>query len=89
MAWTVGTRGNDEAILRDIVRLGEQLGVPVRTARRRHAAVEEAILRQLRIGKRNLIVMGVSPRIGSNLFFGSVPAAVLERSDCSILFVSS
>jgi len=88
-AWPVGTRGNDEAILRDIVRLGEQLGVPVQTARRRHAAVEEAILRQLRIGKHNLIVMGVSRRTGSNLFFGSVPAAILERSDCSILFVSS
>ena len=88
-AWTVGTRDNEKATLRDIVRLGEQLGVSVRTAARRHAAAEEAILRQLRIGKHNLIVMGVSPRTGSNLFFGSVPAAVLERSDCSILFVSS
>jgi Kef-type K+ transport system membrane component KefB/nucleotide-binding universal stress UspA family protein len=88
-AWAVGTRSNDEAILSDIVRLGEQLGAPVRTARRRHAAAEEAILRQTRIGKHNLIIMGVSPRTGSNLFFGSVPAAVLERSDCSILFVSS
>jgi len=37
----------------------------------------------------NLIVMGVSPRTGSNLSFGSVAAAILERSDCSILFVSS
>jgi hypothetical protein len=69
------------------VRLGEQLGVSVRTAARRHAAAEEAILRQQRIGKHNLIVMGVSRRTGSNLFFGSVPAAVLERSAC--LFVSS
>ena len=88
-AWTVGTRDNVKAPLRDIVRLGEQLGISVRTAARRHAAAEEAILRQQRIGKHNLIVMGVSPRTGSNLFFGSVPAAVLARSDCSILFVSS
>jgi len=88
-AWTVGIRDNEKATLRDIVRLGEQLGVLVRTATRRHAAAEEAILRQQRIGKHNLIVMGVSPRTGSNLFFGSVPAAVLERCDCSILFVSS
>jgi Kef-type K+ transport system membrane component KefB len=88
-AWTVGTRDNEKAALRDIVRLGEQLGVSVRTAARRHAAAEEAILRQTRIGKHNLIVMGVSPRTGSNLFFGSVPAALLKRSDCSILFVSS
>ena len=63
--------------------------LPVRKARRRHAAAEEAILRQLTVGRHNLTVMGVSPQTGSNLFFGSVPAAVLERSDCSILFVSS
>jgi Kef-type K+ transport system membrane component KefB/nucleotide-binding universal stress UspA family protein len=88
-AWTVGTRGNEEAILRDVVRLGEQLGVTVRTAARRHVAPEEAILRQMRIGKHNLIVMGVSPRTGSKLFFGNVPSAILERSDRSILFVSS
>jgi nucleotide-binding universal stress UspA family protein len=88
-AWIVGTRSNEAATLKDIVRLGEQLGVSVRTAARRHAAAEEAILRQMRIGKHNLIIMGVSPRTGSNLFFGSVAAGVLERSDCSILFVSS
>jgi Kef-type K+ transport system membrane component KefB/nucleotide-binding universal stress UspA family protein len=87
--WTVRTRDNEKATLGDIVRLGEQLGISVRAAARRHAAAEEAILRQQRIGKHNLIVMGVSPRTGSNLFFGSVPAAVLARSDCSILFVSS
>jgi len=89
VAWTVGTPSKEQAILGDIVRLGEQLGVTVRTAARRHVAAGEAILRQMRIGKHNLIVMGVSPRTGSNLFFGNVPAAILERSDRSILFISS
>jgi Kef-type K+ transport system membrane component KefB/nucleotide-binding universal stress UspA family protein len=88
-AWTAGSRSKEAGTLKDFVRLGEQLGVSVRTAARQHAAAEEAILRQVKIGKHNLIIMGVSPRTGSNLFFGSVPAAILERSDCSILFVSS
>lgn len=85
-AWA--TRATIEAILREIVCLGDQLGVPVRTVVRRRAAAD-AILRQLRAGNHNLIVMGVSPRPGTPLFFGHVPAAILDRSDRSILFVSS
>jgi K+:H+ antiporter len=83
------TRATEEAILKEIVCLGDQLGVPVRTVVRRRAAAEDAILRQLRAGSHNLIVMGVSPRPGTPLFFGHVPAAILDRSDRSILFVSS
>ena len=52
-------------------------------------AIHKRNLLDLDFKTANLIVMGVSPRTGSNLFFGSVPAAVLARSDCSILFVSS
>jgi nucleotide-binding universal stress UspA family protein len=80
---------NEDAILKDIVRLGDRHAVTVRTVTRPHAAPEDAILRQLRVGEHNLIVMGVSPRPGPTLFFGNVPAAILERSDRSILFVSS
>lgn len=83
------TRANEEAILREIVCLGDQLGLPVRTVVRRRAAAEDAILRQLRAGNHNLVVMGVSPRPGTPLFFGHVPATILDRSDSSILFVSS
>jgi Kef-type K+ transport system membrane component KefB/nucleotide-binding universal stress UspA family protein len=85
--WGVGA--NQEAILRDAVRLGEQFGVPVRPAVRAHADAEEAILRQLKIGEHNLIVMGVSPRPGATLFFGDAPAAVLKQSHRSILLVAS
>jgi len=49
----------------------------------------EAILRQLEIGRHNLLVMGVSPRPGDQLFFGEVPAELLERAECSVLFVAS
>ncbi len=33
--------------------------------------------------------MGVSPRPGEQLFFGPVPAELLERAECSVLFVAS
>jgi Kef-type K+ transport system membrane component KefB/nucleotide-binding universal stress UspA family protein len=83
----IGT--NEAAILRDAVRLGDRSGVPLRTAVRAHVDAEEAILRQLRIGEHNLIVMGVSPRPGTTLFFGDAAAAVLKRSNRSILLVAS
>jgi nucleotide-binding universal stress UspA family protein len=64
------------------------LGVRVETAVRTHTVVEDAILRQLRGGKHNLIIMGVSPGPGTTLSLGNVPAAVLERCNHSMLFVS-
>jgi len=33
--------------------------------------------------------MGVSPRPGDQLFFGQLPAELLERAECSVLFVAS
>jgi hypothetical protein len=50
---------------------------------------QEAILRQLEVGGHNLLVMGVSPRPGNQLFFGQVPAELLERAKCSVLFVAN
>jgi nucleotide-binding universal stress UspA family protein len=85
-AWR-GAGDNEHAILQDAVRLGDQFGVPVRTAVRT-ADAEDAILRQLKTGQHNLIAMGVSQRPGTTLFFGGAAAAVLERSEVSILFVA-
>jgi nucleotide-binding universal stress UspA family protein len=78
-----------DAIVREIVRLGDPYGVAVRTAVRRARPPAEAILRQLALGNHNLLVLGVSPRPGEELFFGEVAAELLERVECSILFVSS
>jgi len=77
-----------EAIIRDIVRLGDPYGVEVKGALRRSGTPQETILRQLKVGDYNLLVMGVSPRPGDQLFFGQVPAEVLDRAECSILFVA-
>jgi Kef-type K+ transport system membrane component KefB/nucleotide-binding universal stress UspA family protein len=85
--WTIGA--DEEAILREIVELGDRTGVPVRTAMRHAAAAEDAILRRLHNGTHNLLVIGVSPRPGESLAFGHVAAAVLARSERSVVFVSS
>jgi nucleotide-binding universal stress UspA family protein len=85
--WTIGA--DEEAILREIVEIGDRTGVPVRTAVRRAAAAEDAILRRLNNGTHNLLVIGVSPRPGESLAFGHVAAAILARAERSVVFVSS
>jgi len=80
---------DEEAILREIVELGDQMEVTVRTMVRTNAVAADGILRQVRAGKHNLIVMGVSQRPGPGLFFGAAPASVLARSERSILIVAS
>jgi nucleotide-binding universal stress UspA family protein len=82
-------RGQNEAILKDIVRLADQFGVPVRTAVRVNMAAEQAIARQARLGKHTLVVLGVSPRPGESLSFGHVAGVLLEESQQSLLFVAS
>jgi hypothetical protein len=78
-----------EAIIREIVQLGDHYGVEVKGAVRSVRTPQEAILRQLDVGGHNLLVMGVSPRPGDQLFFGQVPAELLDRAECSVLFVAS
>ena len=80
---------NEAAILRDAVQLGDQFGVPIRTAISAHADADEAILAQLNDGGHDLIVMGVSPRPGATLSYGRAAAAILQRSDRSVLLVAS
>jgi nucleotide-binding universal stress UspA family protein len=80
---------DEEAILRDIVQLGDRMDVTVRTVVRTNTVAADGILRQVRAGKHNLIVMGVSPRPGETLFFGAAPASILDRSERSVLIVAS
>ena len=83
------THRHEESVLKDIVELADRHGQSIRTALRLNVAPEDAILRQARLGRYNLIVMGVGRPAGKTLFFGKVAAAILERCDRSILFVSS
>jgi Kef-type K+ transport system membrane component KefB/nucleotide-binding universal stress UspA family protein len=81
--------GSADAIIRDIVQLGDPYGVQVRGAVRDVWPPADAILQQLQAGGHNLLVLGVSPRPGEQLSFGQVAAELLERAECSILFVAS
>jgi Kef-type K+ transport system membrane component KefB/nucleotide-binding universal stress UspA family protein len=78
-----------DATLRDIVELGKAYGVEVKGALRSRRTAENAIVNEARAGDYDLLVMGVSPRPGEQLFFGDVPADLLKRAPCSLLFVAS
>ncbi len=80
-------KGGSDAIVRDIVRMGETYGVDVRSEVHTDGAVSSEILRRVRADNHNLLVIGVRARLGKNLFFGNVPAELLAHCDCSILFV--
>jgi Kef-type K+ transport system membrane component KefB/nucleotide-binding universal stress UspA family protein len=78
-----------DATIQDVVELGRAYGVEVKGTIRSRRAAENAIMREIRGGHYDLLVMGVSPRPGEQLFFGEVPADLLERAPCSLVFVAS
>ena len=78
-----------DATIQDIVDLGKAYGVAVKGTIRNRRATENAIIREIRGGHYDLLVMGVSPRPGEQLFFGEIPADLLERAPCSLVFVAS
>jgi Kef-type K+ transport system membrane component KefB/nucleotide-binding universal stress UspA family protein len=80
---------SEEAILRDIAMLGDGSGAAVRTAVRAGDAPDKAILRFMRNGRHDLIVMGVNRRPGDSLSFGPVADNVLAASPRPVLFVAS
>ena len=78
-----------DAMLKDIVELGESYDVDAKTAVRSENLADEAILKEMAKRRHNLIVMGVERRPGEKLFFGETATAILEKSDRSIVFVVS
>ena len=85
----VRNRRNEEAILKDIVAIADGYNVSIRTAVVAEAAADEAILREFERRSHNLVVMGVGRRPGEKLFFGDTAAALLEKSERSLLFVAT
>ena len=78
-----------DALLKDIVTLGESYGVDAKTAVRADPAPDKAILAEVKEAKHDLIIMGAGRRPGDKLFFGDTAAALLEKSERSLLFVAS
>jgi nucleotide-binding universal stress UspA family protein len=77
-----------DAAIREIVDLGEHYDIEVRGVIRSDRDAGRVILKEIESGRYSLLVMGVSPRPGDQLFLGDVAAEVLERAKCSILLVS-
>ena len=84
----VAPMSGEDAVIREIVRLGEPYGVDVKRAASRIGTSQEAIFQQIKRGEHNLVVMGVSPRPGDRLSFGAVAVVLLEHAECSLLFVA-
>jgi Kef-type K+ transport system membrane component KefB/nucleotide-binding universal stress UspA family protein len=86
---TVLAPGNGaDAAIREIVELGEHYNIEVRGVIRSDRVTEKVILKEIESGRYSLLVMGVSPRPGSQLFLGDVAAEALQRAKCSVLLVS-
>lgn len=83
------SRESEEAILKDVATLAETYGVQIKTAVRSDLAPDDAIIKETARRRNNLVVLGVGRRPGEKLFFGDTAAALLEKSDKSLLFVAS
>jgi Kef-type K+ transport system membrane component KefB/nucleotide-binding universal stress UspA family protein len=80
---------NADAIIREIVEIGEHYGIAVKGEIRNDSDAPNAIIQAAQSAHYDLLIMGVSPRAGDELSFGAVPAKALERADCSLLLLSS
>jgi len=80
---------NADAIIREVVEIGEHYGIAVKGEIRTDSDAPNAILQAAQSAQHDLLIMGVSPRAGDELSFGAVPAKALERANCSLLFLSS
>jgi nucleotide-binding universal stress UspA family protein len=82
------TRRSQEAVLRDIARLGSRYDLHVNTVIERHELADARILKEA-MRRHDLIVMGVNRRPGDVLFFGNTAAALMRKWKGAILFVAS
>jgi Kef-type K+ transport system membrane component KefB/nucleotide-binding universal stress UspA family protein len=73
----------------EIVQLARAYSVNVRSAVRSHRDAETAILREIGAGRHDLLVMGVSQRPGEALNLGEVASVLLERAECSLVFLAA
>jgi len=74
--------------VKEIKALADAYELPIKSAIRTDISAADAILRQPRRGRHDLIVLGVSRRPGKTLSFGELATALLESSDRSLMFVA-
>ena len=83
------SRRQARTILNDIAEMASRYNVKIETRRVSDVRPANAILNEAKAGAHDLIVMGVSRRPGERLYFGDTPTAVLAKSPCSLLFLST
>jgi nucleotide-binding universal stress UspA family protein len=83
------TRSTEEAVLKEVTELADRYAVNVQTALRVDTAADDAVLKEARRGKCDLIILGVTRRPGETLTFGGMADTLLAVSNVSILFVAS
>ncbi|WP_018260677.1 cation:proton antiporter domain-containing protein [Methylobacterium sp. WSM2598] len=86
--WASLRRGGD-AVLKEAVTMADHYGVALRTLAKNAITPGDAVLRQARLGRHTLVVLGVARRPGEVLQLGRVADTILEASDRSILFVAN
>ena len=75
-------------MLKNIADLGERYDLRVTTRISKRSGAAEAILKEATAGY-DMIVMGVTPRPGEELFFGNTAAAIFREWKAPLLFVAS
>jgi nucleotide-binding universal stress UspA family protein len=83
------SRGNQEAILKEIAQMAGGYNLDIHTAMLADAAANDAILKEAERRNHNLIVLGVGRRPGESLFFGDTAAGLLADAKCSLLFLAT
>jgi K+:H+ antiporter len=85
----VSTRVRDASeAAREIRVLADAMEQTVSITQRADISPEDAILREARLGKHDVILLGVSRRPGERLSFGELAAALLASSDRSLIFLA-
>ena len=77
------------ALLADIVALGEREGVRVAAKAKIGSAKEHAILREAKMGRHQLIVLGTKAWSGDLLHFGQSVDGIIKNAKCPVLIVKS
>jgi nucleotide-binding universal stress UspA family protein len=80
---------HEEEILRDIRALAERIGVGLAISATAQSVADKAIIRRIKQGKHNLVVLGVSLRPGETLYFGNTATTVLRNAECSVMLVAT
>ena len=82
------TRSREEGVLKNMTELAGRYDVALATRISKRSAAAEAILKEAK-GGYGMIVMGVTPRPGEELFFGNTAASVFREWKSPLLLIAS